>query len=158
MTAPGTVLVEWDSSKSTRAEVTTATVGAHSSKDYTLTVSNKDAPSFKLGVHVETAPLDYKEGGSDIHQTSPVSIKVTLKENTGWDLSAKCGDGPNYQMPSIGADGGFVTPLGMIQSCNVVERRQAGVVFTSSWDIGFTINVLGDGTIRAFPPDDVKIE
>jgi hypothetical protein len=158
VTASGTLLVEWDSSKATRTDFAKATVGARTPKDYTVTVSHKDAPPFKLAVHLETAPVDYTEGGKPVHQLAPVAIKVTVKDNTGWDLSAECHEGPNYQMPSVGPDGGLVTPLGMLQDCLVREHREAGILPHRSWAVGFTLNAHGDGTIKAFPAADVKIE
>src|SRR4051812_16798864 len=97
VTPPGTVLFDWDQPKATRAEFAKATVGARTAKDYTVTVSPQDAPPFKLALHVETAPVDFSEGSKPVHQVSPVALKVTVKDNTGWELSGKCHDGPNYQ-------------------------------------------------------------
>jgi hypothetical protein len=158
VTATGTVLVEWDHTKASRADFAKATVGPRTAKDYTFTVSPKGAPSFQLAVHVETATVDYKEGTSDIHQLAPVAMKVTVKDNTGWELSGKCHDGPNYQMPSVGPDGGLVTPLGMSQECLISEHRRAGAVFESSWEVGTSVIAEGDGKVKAFPDTDVKID
>jgi hypothetical protein len=158
VTPPGTVLVDWDASKATRAEFAKATIGARAAKDYTFTVSPKDTPPYTLTVHVELADVDYVEAGNPVHQRAPVAIKATIKSNTGWELSGACGDGPNYKMPSIAPDGGFLTPMGMMQECTIREHRLAGMIFTSSWDIGFTIIANGDGEIKGFPDTDVRIE
>jgi len=36
--------------------------------------------------------------------------------------------------------------------------RTSGVVFTSSWDLGTTFNVYGDGSVKAFPDENVTME
>jgi hypothetical protein len=103
--------------------------------------------------------VDYVEAGSSVHQRAPVAMKVTIKENTGWELSGKCSDGPHYKMPGVGPDGGLVTPIGMSQECPIKEHRAAGIVFTGTWDIGFSvIGMGGEGKIEAFPDREVKIE
>ncbi len=120
---------------------------------------SQNTPPFKLAVHVEAAPIDYTEGGAALHQITPVWIKVTVKDNAAWELSGKCVDGPNYKMPSIGPDGGLITPLGMIEECQISERYlHSGILTTSSWAVGFSINVHGDGTLKTFPADDIKVE
>ena len=156
VTANGTEVFAWDNTQSSRPTVATATVGPHTSKDYVVTASPKGAPAL-LDLHVEVATVDYAEDGAPIHQTSPVAIKATVKANTRWELSGKCENGPNYQMPSVGADGGFVTPLGMIESCTIHGRLNAGLVFTTTWTISTTLNVHGDGTVDPFPADDVTV-
>jgi hypothetical protein len=157
VTAPGTVLVDWDHTKA-RAEYAKATVGPHTAKNYTVTVSPQDTPPFVLTAHVEFADVDFVDKSGPVHQRGPVAFKVTVRDNTGWDLSGKCDDGPVYQMPFSGPDGGLVTPLGMRQDCTIKERRVTGMIASRSWDIGFTFNVMGDGTITPFPDTDVKIE
>jgi hypothetical protein len=158
VTPPGTVLAEWDASQSSRPDFATATIGPRAAKDFTVTLSPKSTPPFKLVAHVETATVDYSEGGAAVHQQAPVAIKIVVMENTGWELSGKCLDGPHYQMPSVGPDGGLVTPLGMIQDCRITHRRRAGLIFTSEWQLGFTLSVHGDGTVAAFPPQDARVE
>jgi hypothetical protein len=61
-------------------------------------------------------------------------------------------------MPGTGPDGTLVTPMGMSQECPIKENRESGVIFNSSWQIGFSIIAEGDGTLKAFPDTDVKIE
>ena len=158
VTANGTVLFEWDTTKSTRFPAATVVGAPRTSKDYTVTVSEPDTPPFALTLHVEIAPVDFTEAGQPVHQVSPVALEATVKSNTGWKLSGKCSDGPNYKMPSIGPDGGTVTAQGMIQDCTVKHDRMAGMIFQSSWQLGFTLNVIGDGKVEAFPDTHVKIE
>lgn len=157
ITPPGTVLAEWDSTKSTRPEFAKATIGPRTSKDVKVTATRKDTPPIELAVHVETAPVDYVENGKPIHQEAPVAIKIAIKDNTGWELSGKCLDGPHYQMPRAGAAGELITPLGMVQDCAIKEHRRAGVIFKSLWSVGFSLNFYGDGTIKPFPEEGVTI-
>lgn len=160
VTAGGTVLVDWDASKSSRPEFAKAAIGPRTSKDFTITVSHKDTPAYTLTAHVDFADVDFIESGGPVHQRAPVAMKVTVKENTGWELTAgKCNDGPNYKMPGVGPDGGLVTPLGMSQECMIKEHRQAGIIFSGSWDIGFSVIGKGaENAIEAFPDSDVKIQ
>jgi hypothetical protein len=157
VTAAGTTLFSWDHTKSSRVGVSKATVGARTAKDYVVTSTHENAPPHSIDLHVEVAPLDFDEAGHTVHQTSPVTIEAKVKDNTGWDLSGSCEQGPNYQMPFAGADGGLETPLGMREDCRVSEHRQAGTVFTSSWAVGYTLEIYGDGKIKPFPADGVTV-
>jgi hypothetical protein len=157
VTPSGTVLVDWKSTDATRKTVATATVGAHTSKDYSVTVSYPGAPPFALTAHVETAPVDYVEGTEKVHQLAPVRIAMTVASNSGWDLSGKCLDGPDYEMPSAGKDGGLVTPLGMVESCEITHHRQSGTIVTSTYQLAVTLEVVGDGTVSPFPADGVTV-
>lgn len=158
VTPAGTVLAEWDSTKASRAPFAKATIGARTSKDVKVRAAPKDTPPFELVVHVETASVDFVEDGKDVHQQAPVAIKIAVKDNTGWELSGKCLDGPNYKMPSVGPGGELVTPLGMSQDCQISQHRRAGLIFKSEWHVGFSLIFHGDGTIKAFPAQDVTIE
>ncbi len=157
VTPEKTTLVEWDTSKSTRADFRAATIGARTSKDVKVTVKSGDAP-FVVDVHVETAPVDYSEGSHNVHQIAPVAIRATVKSNPSWELSGSCSDGPNYQMPSVGSDGGLVTPQGMIESCTIKYHRVSGLVFKSEWSLLTTLEIRGDGKVELFPAEDGTIE
>ncbi len=157
VTANGTVIVDWDTSKATRAGFAKATIGPRTAKDFVVEVTQKDTPPFELDLHVDVAPIDFEEGGKTVHQTAAVAVKATVKENTGWDLSGKCDDGPNYQMGPVDDAGAMHSPAAMIQDCPISEHRTAGAVLKSTWAIGFTLNIYGDGTVKAFPADGVKI-
>jgi hypothetical protein len=148
VTSNGTSLFEWDYTKATRTGFAKATVGARTPKDFVVDVKPKDTPPFQLDVHVDFAPVDFEEGGKVVHHTAPVAIKASVKDNTGWKLTGSCQEGPNYQMDAS---------LAMLQDCNIGEHRIAGTVLKSSWDIGFTLDIYGDGTIKPFPADDVTI-
>jgi hypothetical protein len=153
----GTSLFSWDNTKSSRPGVVKAAVGAHTTKDYVVTASREGAPPISLDVHVEVATIDFEEAGHPVHQTSPVVITAKVKDNTGWELSGKCEDGPHYQMPSVSADGGLDTPLGMRQDCNISEHRVAGAVFKSTWGVGFMLDVYGDGKVDPFPSEGITV-
>jgi len=155
VTPPGTVVVEWDHTKATRADFAKAKVGPHAAKDFKATVSHPDTPPYTVTVHVEEADVDYVEGGQPVHQHAPVVMKITVTDNGGWELSGNCMDGPNYEMPSVGPDGGLVTPMGMQQDCLVKEHRTTRM--GSSWDVG-THFIAKGGKVGAFPGDDVKVE
>jgi len=152
ITPTGTVVVDWDISKSSRPAVVAAK-GAHTRSDWVATVTTKEAPPFKLDVHVEVAPIDYL-GTEPVHQDTPVVVKISVSDNTGWDLSGKCLDGPNHQMPNV-VDGGLVTPLGMMESCVVKSVRKTR---TTSFDTSVTLEVMGDGTVTTAGFGDVKLE
>ncbi len=157
VTATGTELFSWDNTKSSRPGVVKAVVGAHTTKDYVVMDAREGAPPITVDVHVEVAPIDFEEAGHPVHQTSPVAIRATVKDNTGWELAGKCDDGPNYQMPSVNADGGLDTPLGMRQDCMISEHRTAGTVLKSTWAVGFTLDFYGDGKVVPFPAEGITV-
>jgi hypothetical protein len=115
-----------------------ASVGPRTPKDVKVTITNGDAP-FVVDVHIETATVDFAEGSTMVHQTAPVKFSATVKSNPAWELSGACQDGPNYQMPSVGSDGGFVTPQGMMQNCIINYHRVGGLVFKDEWTLGTTV-------------------
>lgn len=156
VTSAGTVLLEWDNTLATRADFAKATVGARTTKDFIVNVTPKDTPPIALDLHVEFAPVDFEQGGKMRHHTAAVAIKVTVKDNTGWELSGKCDD-PNYQFGPFDDGGAMQAPSAMIQDCSISEHRIAGTVLKSSWAIGFTLNLYGDGTVKSFPDTDVEI-
>ena len=158
VTAPGTVIIDWDNTKATRIGVKTATVGPHTPKDFTVEVHRGDgAPPFSYDLHLELAPVDYEEGGRPAHHTAAVVIKLTVKDNTGWDLSGGCDSGPDYQFGPVDSQGRMEAPLAMIQNCATHEHREGGRVFRSSWAVGTFFQILGDGKVEASPPGDVTI-
>jgi hypothetical protein len=157
VTAKDTVLFEWELAKASRADVRSATIGAHTTKDFKVRIVKGEAP-FTLLVHLETADIDYEEGGRKVSQRAPIALRAVVAFNDAWDLGGSCEDGPNYQMPSAGPDGGLVTPRGMLQGCRVKYHRRAGTIFTSEWSLGTTLEAHGDGTLSAFPAEDAVIE
>ncbi len=156
VTPAGTRLFEWDVSKASRTTFRAATIGARTVKDYKITL-DKQAP-FVLDLHVEVAPVEFEEGGSKVSQIAPVAIRGKVNANDAWDLSGKCQDGPNYKMGTVDATGKMTTPPGMLQDCNVRFHRSSGVLFKSTYQLGTTLIVSGDGTVTAFPEHDAKIE
>ncbi|MGZ3477134.1 MAG: hypothetical protein ACXWUG_26460 [Polyangiales bacterium] len=156
VTPAGTVLFEWDASRATRAAFRGATIGARTTKDFTVTLDEK-AP-FVVSLHVEVAPVEFEESGKKITQTAPVSMRATVKSNDAWQLSGKCAEGPNYKMGPVTPSGVMIAPPGMLQDCSISFHRESGVLFKSSWQLGRSLIVSGDGTVKAFPTDGVKIE
>ncbi|MEO7112044.1 MAG: hypothetical protein ABI183_16495 [Polyangiaceae bacterium] len=157
VTPKGTVILDWNSTQATRKTFSTATIGAKTSKDFHVVVHPQATPPFLLDLHVELAPVDFLEGEKPVHQTSAVAIKITTGDNLGWQLAAKCEDGPNYQMGGVDDAGVMLSPLGMVQDCTVTEHRIAGTLFKSSWDIGSTFVIYGDGRVTASPEDEVTV-
>jgi hypothetical protein len=150
ITAPGTVLIDWDNTKATRPGVKTATVGPHIPMNYQVSVAHEGAPDITYDLHLELAPLDYEEGGTHAHHLAAVVIKATVKDNTGWDLSGDCESGPDYQMGAIDTKTGQMdAPLAMIERCMLHEHRVAGRVFKSSWAVGTWLEIYGDGTVKS---------
>jgi hypothetical protein len=156
VTPAGTTLFEWDRSKSVRAGVRDGKLGTKTSKDYKITFDKK-AP-FVVSLHVEVAPIEFDEGGETVKQTTPVQIRATVHANDAWDLSGRCLEGPHYLMGPIDASGKMVSPMGMLQDCSIRFHRTSGVVFKSTYQLGRTLNISGNGTVTAFPADDVTIE
>jgi hypothetical protein len=157
VTAPGTALFEWESTRASRVPVRTATIGARKSIDKRITVTEGDAP-FVVDLHIESAEIDFEEDGKKVHQVSPVLLRAKVANNEHWQLTGKCEDGPHYQMPSVGAGNALVTPLGMVQSCSITHHRNAGMVLRSEYRLGVSLQIYADGKISALPPDRVKIE
>lgn len=153
VTKSGTTLFEWDYTKASRAPFAAATVGTRTSKDFLVDVHVKDTPPFSVLVHADFAPVDFVEDGKPRHHTAPVAIKATVKDNDGWDLSGKCDEGPSYPM-AVDDAGALTAPLAMVQDCLISHHRKTSM---SSWELGFTLNVYGDGTMKPFPPEDVTI-
>jgi hypothetical protein len=156
VTPPATVVAEWDSSKASRVPLRSAKIGARTSKDFKVTI-DKQAP-LVLSVHTEVAPVTFEEAGANVEQTSPVLIRVKVESNSAWDVSGKCTDGPNYGWGPVDATGKMTSPKGMLQDCTIHYQRQSGILFKSSWQLGRTITISGEGTAKAFPADDVTIE
>ena len=150
VTSNGTTLVDWDYTKATRAGFAKATVGARTSKDFVVDSKPEGAPPIQFDVHVELAPVDFEEGGETVHHTAPVAIKISVKDNTGWDLAGKCEEGPNYQFGPVDAKGRMETPAAMREDCDVSEHRHQGTVLERTWQIGFTLNLYGDGNVKPF--------
>jgi hypothetical protein len=149
-TAPGTSIVAWDASKSSRPTIVTAKVGAHAQKDATITWTPVLGHAVVASVHVETAPVDYEEEGHHVSQTSPVAVSAKLVQNDYWKATGKC-DGPNYQMPSTGPDGALVTPQGMILDC-MINIEQGG-----SNEI-LSMRITGDGKVEPSASGKVEIK
>lgn len=156
VTPPGTTLFEWQIANATRESVRTATIGARKSFDKKVVVKRASSP-FTVDVHIETAEIDFEEGGKKVHQVSPVLLRAKVAGNEKWSLSGKCQDGPHYNMPSVGAAGELVTPQGMIQSCLLKYDLNDGVIFKSRYQLGLNMQIFGDGTISALG-DQVKVE
>jgi hypothetical protein len=155
VTPKGTVVFDWDLTRAGRATVRTAKIGPKTTKDFKVTIVEDDSPPLELDVHIEFAPIEFEEAGSMVSQVSPVAIHGTIANNGGWDIPRSGCDvtsGPNYQMGSIGADGKMKSPPGMIQDCNIRYHRVGGVLRQSSWQLGVTLVVNGDGNVKLFPP------
>lgn len=116
-TPPG-VVVDWDLSKSSRTTMVSAKIGTRASKDRTIAWTPVMGHPVTATLHYESAKVEYVEGGANQSQTTIVAVSVKLGSNDYWRVTGKC-DGPDYQMPSVGADGGLVTTQGMIVSCSV---------------------------------------
>lgn len=165
VTPPGTVLFDWDLAKAGRATVRGAKIGPKTPKDFVVHVlapdSDPGGPTLDVALHVEVAPIDFEEGGKPVHQLAPVSIRATVKNNDAWDSSrSHCDEksGPNYLMGPTNPDGSMSAPPGMVQDCIISYHRNGGFLRHSSWDLGMTVNVNGDGTVKPFPKETAKIE
>lgn len=158
ITPKGTVLLDWDHTKATRAAFAKATIGSKSTKDFIVTIRPKGSIPFALDLHVVLARVELVEGGVTVHHTAPVEIKATVDSNTGWELGGKCLDGPNYQMGPVDDAGAMVSPEAMVQDCSLSYHRIEGTIFESSYELGSDLNVYGNGTVEAFPADGVDIK
>jgi hypothetical protein len=157
VTPGGTVILDWNATQATRKTFSAATIGAKTAKDFNVVVHPQAAPPFRFDLHVDVAPVDFVESGKPVHQTSAVAITITTGDNGGWELAGKCEDGPNYQMGGVDDAGVMQSPLGMVQECIVTEHRIAGTLFKSTWDIGSTFVIYGDGRVTASPDDEVTV-
>lgn len=161
VTPTGTVVFDWDLSKAGRASVRTAKIGAKTGKDFKVHLVEKDGVALDLAVHVDFAPIEFEEAASKVSQLAPVAIRGTIARNDGWDVVKSGCDtesGPNYLMGTIGADGKMDAPLGMIQDCRVSYRRVGGFLRQSSWHLGVTVIVNGNGKVDVFPPNNGTVE
>lgn len=159
VTAPGTVLFEWDHTKATQPGFAKARVGAKTSKDFVVTVAYEDTPRFQIDLHVDFAPVDFEEHGEAVHHTAPIAIRATVKNNDAWDLSGKCFQGPSYQMRELDDAGVVRAPEAMMRRCQLSYHRKIGGLLSSrAWELAFTLRMHGDGTVTAFPDDRVMIE
>ena len=158
ITPKGTSLFAWDPSKATHEGFSAATIGSKTTKDFTVTVRPQGSIPFTLDLHVVTAPVDFVETGKSVHHTAPVEITAAVGDNSGWELSGKCGEGPYYQMGPVDDAGLMITPEAMMQSCSIHHHRQEGTIFESDWQLAFTLNVFGDGKVEAFPADGIEIK
>lgn len=148
VTSSGTTLFDWEYTRATRPGFAKATVGARTAKDFVVDVKPKRSPPFRVDVHVDVATVDYVEHKENEHHIAPVAIKASVTENTGWQLSGSCREGPNEE---------HRTPLLMTEECSITGDRVAGTLLKSSSNVGFALHIHGDGTVEPFPGDDVTV-
>jgi hypothetical protein len=106
-------------------------------------------------VKIDFAPIEFEEGGDLVKQLAPVKVYGTIAGNEGWDVVKSGCDtesGPNYLMGAM-VDGKMIAPQGMIEDCRFSYHRVGGFLRKSSWQLGATLVVNGDGTVRLFPPN-----
>lgn len=156
VTAPGTMLFEWDLTKATRTSVRTATIGARKTYDKKVHVTEASSP-FTVDLHIEAAEIDFEEDGKKVHHVAPVLLRAKLASNAKWEVSGKCGDGPHYKMPSVGAGGALMTPPEMVQECSLRYHLNDGLVFTSTYRLGTLLQIYGDGEVSVVGPK-IKVE
>jgi hypothetical protein len=148
-TPVGTTVLDWDTSKASRATVTTAKVGARTKKDVTVKWTPIMGHPVTATLHVESAPIDFVETGKPVSQTSVVAVSMKLTTNDYWKATGKC-SGPDYQMPSI-VDGGFVTANGMVVQCSVnIEQSGSNEILDLVW--------TGDGPVNATTSGKVEVQ
>lgn len=157
VTAPGTMVLDWDSSKAARAPVKTAVIGARTSKDYVIEVARNGAPPLSYDLHLELAPIDFDEDGQRAHHTTAVVVKLKVKDNAAWEVSGKCDEGPDYQFGPVDAQGHMTAPPAMVQPCYIHEHHIGGRVFKDSWDVGTSLEIFGDGKVEASPREEVSV-
>ncbi len=158
ITPKGTVILDWDHTKATRATFAKATVGQTTTKEFVVTVRPQGSMPFTIDLHVVLAPVEFVEGGATVHHTAPVEIKATVDGNTGWKLGGKCLEGPNYPMGSLDDAGAMTTPEAMVQGCSIRYDRIEGTIFESSYQLGSQLNIYGNGTVEPFPDEGVEIK
>jgi len=149
-TPAGTTVLDWTTANASRATIPTAKIGARKAQDAKVVWTTAMGDKVEMTLHVETAPVEFDEGKEHVSQTSPVAVAMKVTANDKLALKGSC-DGPNYQMPSVGADGGFVTPQGMLLDCNVnatlgpsndiLSFRVDGAGKVEPWGVGGKVDI-----------------
>lgn len=137
-TAVGTVVIEWDRSKSERDNIKTAKAAGDliSHKKLVKAAGTPDKP-FSVELDFEVTPLSVMEDGKTARHSAPTKIVAKVASNDFWTLSGKC-KGPDYQLPSGGK-----TPEAMVLQCDLKMRHG------DSHDEILPLQIYGDGNINA---------
>jgi len=138
VTPAGTVVLEWDRSKSQRDNIKTAKPsGDPTSHAKLLEAAGEADKPFALDVDFDTLGLDVVEDGKSSRHTAVGKITMKVGRNDFWNLRASC-EGPHYQLP----DGG-TTAEAMVLNCTVKMKHG------DQHDELVTLQVYGDGIINA---------
>jgi hypothetical protein len=141
-TPSGTNVLDWDTSKTTRPALKTATFDGKQGKDQSMTFEVADADQVKLKVHLETATAKYQEDGSAMQLVVVTAISATVEDGKDYTFSAGSCSGPNYELAAPGQAPGYT-----ILDCQIAATKphtRASVFF----------QMKGDGTI--LPPVPAK--